>query len=157
MTSTPIGSTSHPRVESAPTRAGRPRPIAVSIATTILHVLAVLGLIQALIVLVGGVMVTAEGGLDGLPPGLMFAGIGTAVALYSFYVLLAVKTRRGHRWAWILSLLMLSLVALLGVWTLYYGITTDGSLAGLVFLVPSALLILLLAGPRSSREYFRRR
>lgn len=157
MTSTPIGSIKQSRAPSAPTGTVRRRPIAVGIATTILHVVAVIGLIQALVVGAAGVKMIADGELDGLPPALLVVGIGTAVALYSFYVLLAVKTRRGHRWAWILSLLMLSLVALLGVWTLYYGITTDGSLAGLVFLVPSALLILLLAGPRSSREYFRRR
>jgi hypothetical protein len=82
---------------------------------------------------------------------------GGYVAVDLFYLLLAVKTRRGHRWAWITTLVLLGLMALSGLGVLVMGITTDGSLVGLVLLVPVGLLLLALAGPRSSREYFRRR
>jgi hypothetical protein len=154
MTSAPIGPAPQSGAPSAPTRTTRPHvPAAVGTATTILLVLAGLGLIQSVLLLAGGVMAIA----DGESPGLVLALGGGSVALYSLYVLLALKTRRGHRWAWLTTLVLLGLVALLGLSVLVYGITTNGSLAGLVPLVPAGLFLLLLAGPRSSREYFRRR
>jgi peptidoglycan/LPS O-acetylase OafA/YrhL len=158
MNSAPIGPARQSWAPNAPARTARPRlPDGVGTATTVLLLLAGLGLIWSVLALAGGVVAIA----DGESPGLVLALGGGLVALDSLYVLLAVKTRRGHRWAWLTTLVLLGLVALLALGVLVLGITTDGApevLAfGLVFLVPTGLLLLLLTGPRSSREYFRRR
>jgi hypothetical protein len=153
MSSTPIGP-ARSWSGSAPPRTERPHvPAGVNTATIVLLLLAGLNLVWSVLALAGGVMAIA----DGEPPGLVLAIAGGYVAVDLFYLLLAVKTRRGHRWAWITTLVLLSLMALLGLGLLVLGITTEGSPVGLVLLVPAGLLLLALAGPRSSREYFRRR
>jgi hypothetical protein len=141
-------------------RVERPRPpLGVAIAAGILYVYATINLIVGL----AGLAFGAKAVIDGEDSaGWLVLPLG-AVALNGFFALLAAKTRRGHRWAWITTLILLSVFALLGLGAVGTGLTgglTDNGappLAGLVFVVPTILFILLLTVPRSSREYFRRR
>jgi peptidoglycan/LPS O-acetylase OafA/YrhL len=138
-------------------RTERPRPPrGVAIAAWILYVYAAINLVVALAGLAAVVMAVIDGD-DSSAWVIPFVLV--AVAVNGFYVLLATKTRQGRRWAWITTLILLSFYALLGLGVVAIGLT-DGDappLAGLLLLVPTSLFILLLAGPRSSREYFRRR
>jgi hypothetical protein len=159
MTSAPLGPARQPWAPSAPARPTRPHlPAGVAIATVVLATLAMLGLLQWVFLLAASIMAIADG--EEFSGWMLALGAGL-VALDSFWLLLAVTTWRGHRWAWRTTLVLLGLVALLGLGVVVLGITTVGVslavlLAGLVF-VGSGGLLLLLAGPRSSREYFGRR
>jgi uncharacterized membrane protein YhaH (DUF805 family) len=161
VTTAPVERSRQPWTDTTHARTERPRPpLGVAIAAGILYVFAVLNLIVALAGLAISVMAVVDGD-DSTSWMLPFAL--AAVAVNGFFALVASKTRRGRRWAWITTLILLSFYALLGLGGVATGLTgglTDSGappLAGLVLVVPTILFILLLTGPRSSREYFRRR
>jgi hypothetical protein len=157
VTTAPVERSRQPWAGTTRARTERPRPPrGVAIAAGILYVYAAINLLVALGALAGGVMAVVNG--EDSPSWMLPIALGL-VAVHGFFVLLAAKTRQGRRWAWITTLILLSFYALLGLGVLAIGLTDGDSppLAGLLLLVPTSLFILLLAGPRSSREYFRRR
>jgi hypothetical protein len=166
VTTAPVERSRQPWAGTMHARTERPRPPrGVAIAAGILYVYAAINLVVALAMLAISVMAVVDGDDS---PSWMVLVLGL-VAVHGFFVMLAAKTRQGRRWAWITTLILLSLFALLGLGVVAIGLTdgglTDGGLtdggapplAGLLLLVPTSLFILLLAGPRSSRKYFRRR
>jgi hypothetical protein len=131
---------------------GRPfAPWGVRTATTIMVIFGILGLAQAVMLVAGGVAALS----DGESPGLVALLGGGSLVLAVFYLWLAYQTRKGRRWAWLTTLVLLSLPVVLGLALFVYGVVAnDEPLVGLGLAGPPLLLVLLLAGPRGSREYF---
>jgi hypothetical protein len=101
---------------------GRPyAPWGVRAVTTIVIVLAILGLVRAAMALVGGIIAVS----DGESPGLVAAIAGGSLAVAIFYLWLAYQTRRGRCWARITMLTLLSLPAVLGLAMFVYGLATN--------------------------------
>jgi hypothetical protein len=161
VTTAPIERSRRPWAGTTHARPERPRPPrGVAIAAGILYVYAMINFLFALagLAVIGMDVVNGDDSQR-----LLLSFVAAAAAVYGFYVLLAAKTRQGRRWAWITTLILLSFFALLGLGAMAVGLTDGGlteggapPLAGLILVVPTSLFILLLAGPRSSREYFRR-
>jgi hypothetical protein len=119
-------------------------------ATTLLFVLIGLSLAWSLFLLLGAVMVALD---EGPSPGLF--GLALAmVAVDVLFLFLTWRVRQGSRPAWVTMLVILGLQVLLGLFVTLASLSTGDAAGGLILLLPPAIAMLLLAGPRSSRRYF---
>jgi len=128
-------------------------PAPVSKVTTLLTVLIGLSLIAPVFLLAGSVYQLITGG-DVSPWILAAAAIGVTVNV--LLLILVMRVRKGRRWAWITLMAILALYAVLFIAAGVYDLNQTGSPMVLLVGAVPVVLILLLAGPRSSRAYFRR-
>jgi hypothetical protein len=128
-------------------------PAPVSKVTTLLTVLIGLSLIAPVFLLAGGLYELVTGA-EGSAWILLAAAGGVTVNL--LLLVLVNRVRHGRRWAWITMMVILTVYAILFIAVGLYDLAqTDSAVLLLVGAVP-VVMILLPAGPRSSRAYFRR-
>jgi hypothetical protein len=131
-------------------------------ATTLMFLLAALYLVGLLLgalgVVVGGLSLLRRG--DDQGKGLTAVGIGLAVIVLAVLLVglwLAVKVRRGHRWARLFTtvLLMVGLAAtILDSWHLLTANPVVVPVVGIVKVALMLAVLLLLWMPASARAYF---
>ena len=129
-------------------------PHSVRTATNILYVLIGLGLVSPIAFLAVTIASVVRGNSfdrELIPVSVMALG---AIVIGWFFLLLIRKTRKGRRWAWKGLVSMLGLIAIVGA--LVMTAVSDGAAIGLVMMAVPLILIILLAGPRGARDYYRR-
>ena len=152
MSATPVQPRSPSRGPFAtpPDNADLPAPV--SKVTTLLTVLIGLSLIAPVFLLGSGLYQLVTGGE--VSTSILLAAAG-GMTVNVLLLVLVNRVRKGRRWAWITLLVILTVYAILFIAAGLYDLTQTGSAVVLLVGAVPVVMILLLAGPRSSRAYFR--
>ena len=133
-------------------RPGQPR--AVRIVAGVLTVLGVLSIVR--IVVTVAINLTQSGWDPGARTVFLVLNAIT-LGISALDLVLAHHLRRGRLWAWITTIVLLSMTVLLGGLVLIGELATgDAPLIGLAIVVPTLALLFALTVPRTARGFFTR-